>query len=131
MTALLAVHRAGAVYLPLDPDYPPARIGHLLQDSGAGIIISERALTGRLADTGGGGRQPEPRTLLLDDADESSRATGAPGPRPPHRPRPRGLDYTVQFSGPTGADAVEAALKLARKATGRRRCSPSAGATTG
>ncbi|WP_079125326.1 diaminobutyrate--2-oxoglutarate transaminase [Streptomyces lushanensis] len=33
--------------------------------------------------------------------------------------RPRGLDYKVQFAGPTGTDAVEAALKLARKATGR------------
>ena len=32
---------------------------------------------------------------------------------------PRGLDYVVQFSGPTGANAVEAALKLARKVTGR------------
>ncbi|HTF50504.1 MAG TPA: diaminobutyrate--2-oxoglutarate transaminase [Pseudonocardia sp.] len=32
---------------------------------------------------------------------------------------PRGMDYRVQFSGPTGANAMEAALKLARKATGR------------
>jgi diaminobutyrate-2-oxoglutarate transaminase len=33
--------------------------------------------------------------------------------------RPRGLAYRVQFCGPTGTDAVEAALKLARKLTGR------------
>jgi diaminobutyrate-2-oxoglutarate transaminase len=33
--------------------------------------------------------------------------------------RPRDLPYKVQFCGPTGADAVEAALKLARKVTGR------------
>ena len=32
---------------------------------------------------------------------------------------PRRLDYKVMFPGPTGANAVEAALKLARKATGR------------
>jgi len=32
---------------------------------------------------------------------------------------PRGLDYKVMFPGPTGANAVEAALKLARKVTGR------------
>lgn len=32
---------------------------------------------------------------------------------------PRGLDYKVQFPGPTGANTVEAALKLARKITGR------------
>jgi diaminobutyrate-2-oxoglutarate transaminase len=34
---------------------------------------------------------------------------------------PRGLRYRVQFPGPTGTNAVEAALKLARKVTGRQR----------
>lgn len=33
---------------------------------------------------------------------------------------PRGLDYKIQFPGPTGTNAVEAALKLARKVTGRQ-----------
>jgi diaminobutyrate-2-oxoglutarate transaminase len=33
---------------------------------------------------------------------------------------PRGLDYKVMFPGPTGTNAVEAALKLARKTTGRQ-----------
>ncbi|MGG2459284.1 diaminobutyrate--2-oxoglutarate transaminase [Streptomyces sp. RGM 3693] len=33
---------------------------------------------------------------------------------------PRGLDYRVQFPGPTGTNSVEAALKLARKVTGRQ-----------
>ncbi|MCG2633140.1 MULTISPECIES: diaminobutyrate--2-oxoglutarate transaminase [Bradyrhizobium] len=33
--------------------------------------------------------------------------------------RERGLDYRFQFTGPTGANGVEAALKLARKVTGR------------
>ncbi|WP_028021471.1 diaminobutyrate--2-oxoglutarate transaminase [Enterovibrio calviensis] len=32
---------------------------------------------------------------------------------------PRNLDYKVQFTGPTGTNAVEAAMKLARKVTGR------------
>lgn len=32
---------------------------------------------------------------------------------------PRGLDYKVQFCGPTGTNSVEAALKLVRKVTGR------------
>jgi diaminobutyrate-2-oxoglutarate transaminase len=32
---------------------------------------------------------------------------------------PRGLDYKVQFPGPTGTNSVEAALKLARKITGK------------
>ena len=33
---------------------------------------------------------------------------------------PRKLDYKMQFVGPTGTNAVEAAMKLARKVTGRR-----------
>jgi diaminobutyrate-2-oxoglutarate transaminase len=33
--------------------------------------------------------------------------------------KPRGLDYKMQFPGPTGTNAVEAALKLARKVTAR------------
>ena len=34
--------------------------------------------------------------------------------------KPRGLDYKIQFPGPTGTNANEAALKLARKVKGRR-----------
>ena len=33
--------------------------------------------------------------------------------------QPRGLDYKIMFTGPTGTNAIEAALKLARKVTGR------------
>ncbi|TQL66993.1 diaminobutyrate aminotransferase [Nocardioides albertanoniae] len=34
--------------------------------------------------------------------------------------KPRDLDYKVMFPGPTGTNSVEAALKLARKVTGRQ-----------
>ncbi|NVE01792.1 diaminobutyrate--2-oxoglutarate transaminase [Massilia sp. BJB1822] len=34
--------------------------------------------------------------------------------------QPREMDYKMQFTGPTGANSVEAAIKLARKVTGRR-----------
>ena len=34
--------------------------------------------------------------------------------------RPRGLHYRMQFTGPTGANAVEASIKLARQLTGRQ-----------
>ncbi len=34
--------------------------------------------------------------------------------------KPRGLNYKIQFPGPTGTNANEAALKLARKVKGRR-----------
>ena len=37
-----------------------------------------------------------------------------------HILKPRGMDYKVMMTGPTGTNAVEAAMKLARKVTGRR-----------
>ncbi len=36
-----------------------------------------------------------------------------------HILKPRSMDHKVMFTGPTGANAVEAAMKLARKVTGR------------
>jgi diaminobutyrate-2-oxoglutarate transaminase len=35
--------------------------------------------------------------------------------------KPRSLNYKIQFTGPTGTNAVEAAVKLARKVTGRKK----------
>src|SRR5690606_40593696 len=37
-----------------------------------------------------------------------------------HILQPRKMKYKVQFTGPTGTNAVEAALKIARKNTGRQ-----------
>ena len=36
-----------------------------------------------------------------------------------HILEPRGMDHRVMFTGPTGANTVEAAMKIARKVTGR------------
>ncbi|MDP9861279.1 amino acid adenylation domain-containing protein [Streptosporangium brasiliense] len=41
VAALLAVWRAGAVYLPLDPDYPEDRLAFLVADSGASHVLAE------------------------------------------------------------------------------------------
>jgi diaminobutyrate-2-oxoglutarate transaminase len=40
-------------------------------------------------------------------------------------PQARGFDYKIQFTGPTGTNAVEAALKLARKVKSAAAFSPS------
>lgn len=42
IVAMLAILRAGAVYLPIDPDYPSARIHHMLSDARAQVVISDR-----------------------------------------------------------------------------------------
>lgn len=38
--ALLAIHRAGAAYVPLDPGFPAERLRFILADSGAGAVIT-------------------------------------------------------------------------------------------
>ncbi|MBR0960067.1 amino acid adenylation domain-containing protein [Bradyrhizobium japonicum] len=44
LVALLAVLKAGGAYLPLDPDYPPERLAHMLRDSGAALVLTQTAL---------------------------------------------------------------------------------------
>ncbi len=70
--AILAVLKAGAAYLPLDPAYPPDRLAFLLEDSGATALVSERELIGGLPWAG----RPlvllaeEREALLRESADE-------------------------------------------------------------
>jgi amino acid adenylation domain-containing protein len=48
VVALLAVLKAGAAYLPLDPAYPAERLAFMLADSGAALVLSEESSLGRL-----------------------------------------------------------------------------------
>lgn len=47
--AILAVLKCGAAYIPVDPSYPAERIGFILNDSVAKLLISERLLTEKFA----------------------------------------------------------------------------------
>jgi amino acid adenylation domain-containing protein len=49
IVAMLAVWRAGGAYLPLDPEYPPGRLKHMLADSGARVLVTSGARAGALA----------------------------------------------------------------------------------
>ena len=49
VTAIVAVWLAGAAYLPLDPGYPAARLGHMLAASGAGLVLARGGLPAGLA----------------------------------------------------------------------------------
>ncbi|HEX8462607.1 MAG TPA: amino acid adenylation domain-containing protein [Segetibacter sp.] len=40
MVGILAILKAGAAYVPVDPEYPSERIGYILSDTNAGIILT-------------------------------------------------------------------------------------------
>ncbi|WP_196249989.1 AMP-binding protein, partial [Rhodococcoides fascians] len=44
VTALLAVIRVGAAYVPIDPEYPDQRITHILDDASPTVVITEEFL---------------------------------------------------------------------------------------
>src|SRR5581483_1342514 len=44
IVAVLAVLKCGAAYVPLDPEYPRNRVEFMVQDSGARIVLSKKAL---------------------------------------------------------------------------------------
>ncbi|GAA3083250.1 non-ribosomal peptide synthetase [Streptosporangium carneum] len=67
--ALLAVWRAGAAYLPLDPAYPAERLAFLVGDSGAAAVVTTAGHAVRLP--------PGVPTVVLDDAGDGGSATGA------------------------------------------------------
>jgi amino acid adenylation domain-containing protein len=72
MVALLAVMKAGAAYLPVDPDYPAARIAFMLADAGPVLLVSDSGTASRLPADG----IPH---VLLDRGDTSSEIEALPG----------------------------------------------------
>jgi non-ribosomal peptide synthetase component F len=46
--ALLGVLKAGGVYVPVDPEYPPERLVYMLEDAGVGVIVTNQELNDRL-----------------------------------------------------------------------------------
>ncbi|TDK28519.1 amino acid adenylation domain-containing protein [Luteimonas aestuarii] len=54
LVALLAVMQAGGTYIPLDPDFPPDRLQHMVSDSSLSFVLTQSSLA---ADVPGGGHQ--------------------------------------------------------------------------
>jgi amino acid adenylation domain-containing protein/non-ribosomal peptide synthase protein (TIGR01720 family) len=91
VVALLGVLKAGAAYVPLDPDYPADRLAYMLTDSGACLVLSEPETLDRLP----AGDWPVVELTAetfrgLSTADRSSDAV------------PDNLAYIVYTSGSTG-----------------------------
>ncbi|MBM0274430.1 non-ribosomal peptide synthetase [Micromonospora tarensis] len=90
VVAVLAVFKAGAAYLPVDPGYPPERIDYVLTDAAPTALLTTGALAPTLPSTNA-------VVLLLDDPTATAGA--------PWSPRSVSVDnaaYVIYTSGSTG-----------------------------
>ncbi|WP_457034050.1 amino acid adenylation domain-containing protein, partial [Kitasatospora sp. P5_F3] len=95
ITALLAVLKTGAAYLPLDPGYPADRLAYMAGDSAAALVVTDLDSVGALAGLGA-----EPVVL---DAPETVRALAdLPADGFPESADPEGPAYVMYTSGSTG-----------------------------
>lgn len=90
---LLAVLKAGAAFLPLDPNYPEARLSHLLRDSAAGWLLTSASLAGRAAFAGS-------RRLIVDELEEQVAGCGKENPA--SRAMGENAAYLIYTSGSSG-----------------------------
>lgn len=90
---ILAVLKAGAAYVPLDPSYPPDRLALVLADSQAGLVLAQEHLLERLPGL-------EIPIVGLGRALEASR--DLPAERPAAPAGPSDLAYIIYTSGSTG-----------------------------
>ncbi len=94
VVAVLGVLKAGAAYVPLDPDYPEDRLRYMLADSAPAVLLTRGALAARF----GGSGVP----VVALDADASAWA-GLPGANPGRGGLgPDHLAYVIYTSGSTG-----------------------------
>ncbi|WP_369359727.1 amino acid adenylation domain-containing protein [Streptomyces sp. cg2] len=101
VTALLATLKAGAGYLPVDPEYPAERIAYMLRDARPVCVLTTRAHAGVLPE------EMAARAVAVDDADTEALLAGLPAADVTDAERSAPLDpahpaYVIYTSGSTG-----------------------------
>ncbi|GAB7184067.1 amino acid adenylation domain-containing protein [Kitasatospora sp. Ki12] len=97
VVTLVAVLKAGGVYVPLDPRHPADRLSFMLDDAGAELVLT----TAEFADRTAGGRY---RTVLVDDkpGEDGEPTDPAHDTDPVPLAGPADLAYVIYTSGSTG-----------------------------
>ncbi|WP_367042213.1 amino acid adenylation domain-containing protein [Streptomyces sp. Je 1-332] len=96
VTALIAIGKAGAGYLPLDPEYPADRIAYMLEDACPSVVLTTRAVREVLP------AGQEDRTFVVDEpsAEREAAESGAGRLSVPYHPDHPA--YVIYTSGSTG-----------------------------
>ncbi|WP_338051255.1 amino acid adenylation domain-containing protein [Pseudonocardia acidicola] len=95
VVAQVAVLKAGAAYLPIDPDHPAQRISYMIADADPAVVVATTALAGEL----GAAQAP---VLLLDDPGTRRELAAAPASDPAPALRVHNAAYVIYTSGSTG-----------------------------
>ena len=98
VAALIGVLKAGGAYLPLDPDYPQARLAMMLDDAKPVLVIAGAAQRAGLA---GSDAKPAHRIVCLEEEREAIAAAAGTGGSLPELDG-RDLAYVIYTSGSTG-----------------------------
>ncbi|MGW2874137.1 AMP-binding protein, partial [Kitasatospora sp. NPDC001225] len=96
VVAILAVLKTGAAYVPVDPEYPAARIAHLLDDARPALVVTDTLSAGRLPGEGSVDR------LVLDDPATADLVNGQSPADPMAAVDPGHPAYVIHTSGSTG-----------------------------
>ncbi|MCX5401660.1 non-ribosomal peptide synthetase [Streptomyces sp. NBC_00102] len=95
VVGLLGVLKAGAAYVPLDPDYPADRLSYMIEDARPRLLLTTPGIHRRL---------PATTVPHLYATDPGDRGPGDPGEGPAalRRPLPEHPAYVIYTSGSTG-----------------------------
>ncbi len=74
VVAMLAVIKAGAAYVSLDPNYPAQRLQYMVEDSALNIVLTQAAVQQRLAEAGI--ELAEQQLIALDDEETIAQLNG-------------------------------------------------------
>ncbi|MDQ0024400.1 amino acid adenylation domain-containing protein [Variovorax paradoxus] len=92
VVAILGVLKAGGAYVPLDPEYPAERLAYMVQDSGIGLLLTQRSLVDCV---------PDCRALSVLEIDTADLG-GEPDSDPQVGLHIENLAYVIYTSGSTG-----------------------------
>jgi amino acid adenylation domain-containing protein len=94
IVGLLAIHKAGGAYLPLDPDFPADRLALMIEDSQAPIILTQQRLIANLTISTG------VQVIAIDTS--WSEIAQKPTTNLQTEVKPENLAYIIYTSGSTG-----------------------------